>query len=242
MRELATLYEQHLERPYEAIDTLERLLMEAEQERDTEAADPAGPEELVDAHGALSRLYSRVGLWAKVVETLGKQAELVADRQRARALRLEIAAVYEKELALAEKAIEAYESVLLEMPDDGEALAALDRLNEGHGRFEELQEILRRRAALVTGAERTALVQRRARLLEERLDNPEAAASALRDLGAEAIADDDMLAALLRNLRRAGLSHEAARALSQRIELERGKGNKANARADRRVSTSSCRC
>ena len=33
MRELATLYEQHLERPYEAIDTLERLLMEAEQER-----------------------------------------------------------------------------------------------------------------------------------------------------------------------------------------------------------------
>ena len=85
MRELATLYQQHLERPYEAIDTLERLLMEAEQERDTEAADPAGPEELVDAHGALSRLYSRVGLWAKVVESLGKQAELVADRQRARA-------------------------------------------------------------------------------------------------------------------------------------------------------------
>ena len=33
-----------------------------------------------------------------------------------------------------------------------------------------------------------------------------------------------MLAALLRNLRRAGLSHEASRALSQRIEIERARG------------------
>src|SRR4029079_16817779 len=40
----------------------------------------------------------------------------------------------------------------------------------------------------------------------------------------DAIADDEMLAALLRNLRRAGLAHEASRALSQRIELERTRG------------------
>ena len=33
-----------------------------------------------------------------------------------------------------------------------------------------------------------------------------------------------MLAALLRNLRRAGLAHEASRALSQRIEIERSRG------------------
>ena len=43
LRELATLYEERLERPYEAIDTLERLLVEvADEERSHgEAADAA---------------------------------------------------------------------------------------------------------------------------------------------------------------------------------------------------------
>ena len=67
-------------------------------------------------------------------------------------------------------------------------------------------------------------MRRRAKLLEDKLNNPEAAASALRELGTDAIADDEMLAALLRNLRRAGLAHEASRALSQRIEIERTRG------------------
>jgi lipopolysaccharide biosynthesis regulator YciM len=203
--------------------------MEAEEERNTDGAPPPELEQILDAHAALARLYSRVGLWAKVVESLQKQAELVTDRQRARTLRLEVATVYEKELSLAERATEAYEAILAEVPDDAEALAALDRLNESHGRFEDLQDILRRRAALASGTERTDLVRRRARLLEDRLNNPEAAASALRELGAEAIADDELLAALLRNLRRAGLAHEASRTLSQRIDLERGKGKKASA-------------
>ena len=42
----------------------------------------------------------------------GGQADLVDDRRRARALRLEVATVYEKELALPDRAIEAYEAVL----------------------------------------------------------------------------------------------------------------------------------
>jgi tetratricopeptide (TPR) repeat protein len=231
LRELAGLYEEHLERPYEAIDTLERLLMEAEEasaEHEGSAAFPPDLDQILDAHAALARLYSRVGLWAKVVESLQKQADLVTDRDKARTLRLEVANVYEKELSLSERATEAYEAILAEMPNDAEALAALDRLNEVHGRFDDLQDILSRRAALATGAERTEIVRRRAKILEEKLNNPEAAAGALRELGTEVIADDQLLAALLRNLRRAGLAHEAARALSQRIDAERARGKKAN--------------
>jgi tetratricopeptide (TPR) repeat protein len=226
LRELALLYEDRLERPYEAIDTLERLLVEvADEERGREG--PSTPEEIaemIDAHEALARLYSRVGLWGKVVDSLKRQAELTTDKQRARALRLQIAGVYEKELAVPERATESYEAILASDPDDEEALAALDRLNEVHSRFEDLQEILEKRAAHATGKERIDLVRRRAKLLEDKLNNPEAAASALRDLGTDAIADDEMLAALLRNLRRAGLAHEASRALSQRIEIERARG------------------
>ncbi len=223
LRELAGLYEERLERPYEAIDTLERLLRDrSDEERGTRRCRPP-VEESWAAHEALARLYSRVGLWTKVVETLKARADLIGDKAKARALRLEVAAVYEKELALPDRAVEAYESVLAEIPDDAQALESLDRLLEAGGRFDDLQEILQRRAAIATGSEKIELVRRRVKILQDRLNNPEAAAGALRDLGPEAIADDDLLAVLLRNLRRAGLAHEASRVLTQRIDLEKAR-------------------
>src|SRR5262249_7557239 len=169
-------------------------------------------------------LYSRVGLWAKVVESLQREAELTPEPAKARELRLRVAGVYEKELGLSERAIEAYESVLAQIPDDAEALAALDRLHESHARYDDLQDVLGRRSAAATGTEKVDLVRRRAKILEDKLANPEAAAACLRELGEGAVRDDELMAALLRNLRRAGLAHEAARVLAQRIEIERGRG------------------
>ena len=165
LRELAGLYEDRLERPYEAVDTLERLLFEvAEEERSHgEVPTPEEALEMLGAHEALSRLYSRVGLWGKVVDSLKRQAELSTDKQKARALRLQVASVYEKELAVPERATEAYEAILASAPDDEEALAALDRLNEVHSRFEDLEDILKKRAAHATGRERIDLVRRRAK-------------------------------------------------------------------------------
>ena len=133
-----------------------------------------------------------------MVESLQSRADLTSDKAKARALRLEVAAVYEKELALPDRAVEAYEAVLAEIPDDAQALEALDRLHEASGRFDDLQEILQRRAALATGQPRSIeIVRRRVKILQDRLNNPEAAAGALRELGPEAIADDDLLAVLL---------------------------------------------
>jgi tetratricopeptide (TPR) repeat protein len=223
LRELAELYEVRLEKPYEAIDTLERYAAEAAEEDRTAEDHAAFAREALAAYDALTRLYSRVGLWAKAVESLQRQADLAPDRAAARDLRLRIAAIYEKELGLSERAIEAYEAILTDSPDDAEVLAALDRLHESHGRFDDLEGTLGKRAALASGPERIELVRRRAKILEDRLGNPEAAAAALRELGADAVRDDELMAALLRNLRRAGLAHEAARVLSQRIEIERAR-------------------
>ena len=228
LRELAGLYEERLERPYEAIDTLERLLRESSDEERGGAEAPPPVDETLAAHEALTRLYSRIGLWSKVVESLQSRADLTEDKAKARALRVEVAAVYEKELALPDRAIEAYEAVLAEIPDDAQALEALDRLHEASGRFDDLQEILQRRAALAKDGEKIEIVRRRVKILQDRLNNPEAAAGALRELGPEAIADDDLLSVLLRNLRRAGLAHEASRVLTQRIDLERGRKGGAN--------------
>lgn len=223
LRELAALYEEHLEKPYEAIDALERYVSEAAE--DGAAGTGEGSEPVFEAFEALERLYSRVGMWAKVVESLQRHAELVADPDRARDLRLRVAHVYEKELGQSDRAIDAYEAILAHASEDAEALAALDRLHEAHGRFDDLQETLGKRAALARGTARVELVRRRARILEEKLANPEAAAAALRDLGDEAVADDELMGAMLRNLRRAGLAHEAARVLQQRIEVERASGS-----------------
>lgn len=219
LRELAALYEEHLEKPYEAVDALERYVSEAAEDG------AAGTSEVFEAFGALERLYSRVGMWAKVVESLQRHAELVTDPDGARELRLRVAHVYEQELGQSDRAIDAYEAILAHSSEDAETLAALDRLHEAHGRFDDLQETLGKRAALARGTARVELVRRRARILEEKLANPEAAAAALRDLGDEAVADDELMGAMLRNLRRAGLAHEAARVLQQRIEVERASGS-----------------
>jgi tetratricopeptide (TPR) repeat protein len=253
-RELAELYEVRLEKPYEAIDTLERFVVEASAQEDHSdmdvslIEDPADEESKADlalsleeklsAYDALGRLYSRVGLWANVVESLQRQAELTTDREQTRALRLRIATVYEKELGLSERAVEAYEGLISQIPDDAEALAALDHLHESHGHFDDLQEVLRRRAALASGDERIEITRRRAKILEDKLGNPEAAASCLRELGADAIRDDEMLAALIRNLRRAGLANEAARVLSQKIEMVKASGRTGDKASDKPAEAS----
>ena len=265
MTELAGLYERALEKPYEAIDTLERLVGEAAESdgadsgesRPTEAPEAAGatgapagssdPRAPLDSQGggpparaasdvaaraetiaaceALGRLYGRVGLWVKVVDTLQREAELTSDPVAARAVRIRIADVYERELGQADRAIEAFEAIRALDSRDAEALAALDRLYESHARWDDLQEILARRAELAADeTEHLDLVRRRARILEERLGNPEAAAGALRALGPVALADRELGAALVRNLRRAGLSHEAARTLGNQVEGARTSG------------------
>jgi tetratricopeptide (TPR) repeat protein len=220
--ELAKLYDERLERPYEAIDTYERFLGEVEE--DVRGGDePALGAVSADALEALVSLYGRVGMSAKAAQALRRQIDLVAasggDRARQRGLRLRLGELEERELGQAEAALAAYRAIIDDFPDDDEALTALDRLCESAGKFEELQEILGRRAARAAGAERAALIKRRARILETSLGNPDAAASCLRALGAEAVADDEIAEALLRNLGRAGLAHEALRLLHQRIEL-----------------------
>src|SRR6185436_4612020 len=106
LRELASLYEERLEKPYEAIDTLERFVAEAAEEDRERSADAPVPDPAatLDALDALERMYSRVGLWAKVVESLQRHADLTTDAAAARTLRLRVAHVYEKELGQSERA------------------------------------------------------------------------------------------------------------------------------------------
>jgi len=221
LAELAGLYEKQLEKPYEAIDTLELLVSESLEEG--AVPDDRARAETIAACESLARLYGRVGLWNKVIESLQRQADLTLDPAAVLAIRMQIAEVYERELGQSARAVEAFEAVLETAPGNTHALAALDRLYESLGRWTELQTTLARRAELATGAERIGLVRRRASVLEDRLGNPDEAAAALRDLGAAGAGDAALGAMLVRNLRRAGLAHEAARTLGQQIEAARAR-------------------
>jgi tetratricopeptide (TPR) repeat protein len=221
--ELAELYEKRLERPYEAVDTFERYVASAEEEeRGLAAGDERAPVLTMEAragYAALARLYGRVGMAQKAAAALQRELELTGEEEDAREARWRLAEIYERELSLPARAVEIYEDILKRAPRDGETLAALDRLQQAMGRFEALAEVLRRRAELTEGTEKNELVWRRARILEEKLGNPEAAAACLRSLGSDALSDERTAAALLRNLRSAGLGHEALRILEQRIDV-----------------------
>ena len=227
--ELAELYEKRLERPYEAVDTLERFVASTdEEERGLAAGDPRSPALAIEAragYAALARLYGRVGMAQKAAAALQRELELTGEGEDAREARWRLAEIYERELSLPARAVDMYEDILRRAPRDAEALAALDRLQQALGRFEALVEVLRRRSEISEGTEKNELVWRRARILEEKLGNPEAAAACLRSLGADALSDERTAAALLRNLRSAGLAHEALRILEQRIEVLSKAGN-----------------
>ncbi len=213
LRELAAIYVDHLAHPHDGIDTLERLRQLA----------PTDVGVLKD----LGALYARVGRWSKVIETHGRIGEIAEGTAEAKDALRRVAAIYETELELPERAIETYQQLVAQWPDDADAFAALDRLCEAQARWADLVEVLRRRSALATSPEdRARLLARRAGVLMEWLAAPEEAAAALRH--ARTILPDDGALAdrLVTALHQAARHREAAAVLEGRIAgaADRGVG------------------
>jgi Tfp pilus assembly protein PilF len=120
---------------------------------------------------------------------------------------------------LPERAIEHYQQLVGQWPDDLDALAALDRLCQGAARWTELAEVLRRRAALAAApTERAALLARRAQILSDWLGAPEEAAAALRHARTIAPGDPALTEQLLAALIAAGRHREAVAVIEGRLE------------------------
>jgi tetratricopeptide (TPR) repeat protein len=211
LRELAALYTERLQRPHDAIDAFERL-------RQLAPADIAVLEKLADLYGA-------VGRWSKVIETLARVGEIAEGSEEARRALHAIARIYSTELELPDRAIDSFSQLVATWPDDAAAWAALDALYAGNARWDELSEVLRRRAALARDpAERAQLLARRAQVLLDWLNAPEEAAAALRH--ARTVSPDDPALAdlLVAALVKAGADREAAAILEDRIDsLAHGK-------------------
>ena len=135
------------------------------------------------AFANLARLYEAVGQWSKVIESLTRELDVLdsqghttaTDRREARAIRRRIGAIFEKELELPERAIEAYGAVHDADAGDGEAAAALERLYEKLGRWKDLEALYERRSERTDREARVALLEKRARAAHRSHRRPRAA-------------------------------------------------------------------
>ena len=202
-------YDQKLSRPYEAVGALERV-------RELRPDD----EETVNA---IAALYERLGRWAKAVEALQRVADMTPAPARAYAARRRVAEIFRTELELPERAIDAWAELAVPGADgSGDALGALAALNslyEASARWEELADVLQRRASLAPREERPQLLRRRAHVLSEWLSRSDEAASGLRE--ARALAEGTPLAGelaeeLVKVLTLGGRHDEAALVLEER--------------------------
>ncbi|HZS37808.1 MAG TPA: tetratricopeptide repeat protein [Polyangia bacterium] len=172
--ELAHVY-QDLGNTYEAISAWRRVADEAP--------------DYAQSFAELARLYESVGQWSKVIEALTRELDLAdaggpAGQARARELRRRVGEIFEKELELPDRAIEAYAALHDADPNDAGADEALERLYEKLGRHRELEALYARRTARATADPegRAKLLEKRASLLAERIGDFEAAAQVLRQL------------------------------------------------------------
>jgi golgin subfamily B member 1 len=206
--ELAEVYER-LGNNYEAIDAWTHVAREYPDH--------------APAFASLARLYESVGQWSKVIEALTRELDILdgegkSGAAQARTIRKRIGQIFERELELPERAIEAYSHVHDVDANDAEASDALERLYEKQSRWRELESLLAKKSDRADKPARAALLERRAQLLSERLGDHAGAAVVLRQLRKLAPDDDELAQRLERALGKAGRRDEQADVLRGRIK------------------------
>jgi golgin subfamily B member 1 len=147
-----------------------------------------------EAFLSLERLLSGAARPAELVEVLEKHLEVVLDATDKKAIAKRIAVLYEDALKQRDQALRAWEAVLEIDANDMEALDALARLHTAGSSFRELAEILERKIQLSEiPSQRRLLYLEAARLYDEKLSEPDQAASQLRAVLDETANDREAL-------------------------------------------------
>jgi len=160
LAEVATIWEEKLGNVREAIGVLERI-----RDAAPEATDASSDGSSDVSSAKLASLYTRAGEHRKVAGLLREQAARVSDPAEARRLTLRRAQVLEHDAGDPDEALDAYQSILAESPQDVEARAGAERAAEASGRTTELSVLLAERARSTGTAERFDVVAREVEVL-----------------------------------------------------------------------------
>ncbi len=173
---------QHLGRGYHAADCLERVLLIAPNDEQT--------------NDTLEVFYRAQGEWSQLLDLLGRRAVHVeTDRERAQLYR-EIAQIHEREIHDDPGALDAYQEANRLEADNPEVLEAIARLAQRVGGFDdEALAALERVGDLLTDAKKRAPLSLRAAQMAVTVDGEKA-----QKLYERALADDPDLAAAVDGL------------------------------------------
>jgi tetratricopeptide (TPR) repeat protein len=151
-------------------------------------------EELKDDERLGAELERLAGLgekWSELVQLYENVLHGMGHVPASVGLHLRVAGIYDRHLKTPEHAGTHYQYVLAIEPDNLKALDALQNLLERYNKWPEVVAVLQRRAELSTEPdERKAALERMARILEERLERPDAAIDAWRQV--QAIDDTEL--------------------------------------------------
>jgi tetratricopeptide (TPR) repeat protein len=170
---LAQAYEKELANLETAIERNQQILQIA----------PKDPE----AVEALERLYIAAGRFADLLAIYDKKLGLAKSKDEELEIRFKLAGLYEDEIKQPDKAIELYQAILKQDPEQLPALAALDRLYQELGRWKDLVGTIGKEIDLSTDMSAVAELKfRRGGVLEQHLSDPKGAVASYREaLGME---------------------------------------------------------
>jgi tetratricopeptide (TPR) repeat protein len=151
------------------------------------------------ALGALESIFTRDERYPELLEVYRRRVEIAStDDQRLEFL-FRIAQIHEEMLNAPNDAIDTYNEILGQAPDDLKALRALDRLYVGRAAWRDLGDNITRQLALVEQpAEQVKLLVRLAQLRETHLGEVEAAVETYRQVLDHEDANPDAISALER--------------------------------------------
>ncbi|HEX9242088.1 MAG TPA: hypothetical protein VF875_06555, partial [Anaeromyxobacter sp.] len=160
--EVAKLYDAEMNDVEEAVTALRRVL-------ELDGSDAA-------ALAQLSALYRREQRWHDLSQILSRARDLVSTDEARIAFQLQIAALYENEIADDEAAVEAYRTVVGLDDRNRDALDGLERLYTKLDRFAELNRVYERQIALAEDPrEQARILAKSAGIHEEKLGDPRSA-------------------------------------------------------------------
>lgn len=184
-RELAKLYQDQLNQPFEATDSFRKLL-------------DVGPGDL-EALERLEGLYRADEAWADIVDVKMQRAAVLSEPEEQVREYLEVTDMWRAQLHEYDKSVPAYERILQIEPLHDRAFTELERLHTSNERWEQLVELyLNRLEHYEEVAARSDLLRRIARVFDEKLHDQNQAFDALVTAFADDYFDDQTSAYLER--------------------------------------------
>lgn len=131
---------------------------------------------------ALDGLYRSEGRWEALMELYREQLQFAKDEDRLVELHIAMADISQEHLDADDQAFELLDMVLELRPHHSRALGVLQAMRERRGEWNEVCDVLVKRIESAEGDDKIALITERADVFDERLEQPDQAASALVDV------------------------------------------------------------